>query len=406
MGEVPISRQAVITFAEQCDQGKVREENQDCVRHVRFALGELFIVADGMGGYSGGATASRMVVDGFHEYLASLPQDYSLAQAIREASARVNESIVTAANAPNSPYRKMGSTVVLALIQQDATGTQAWIGHVGDSRAYLARAGELSLITRDHSAVQALLSRNLITPEEALHHPDASVLTRCLGHKGEVEIDIDIVSLEPGDSLLLCSDGLWGFVSEPEIQLVAANAELSVEAAAQALLDLALAAGGQDNIGIEMVRLNLSAAAAAPQSGKRRHIGLMEILALCLLVIAGLGASAYFGMQSQWAKNLRHPHSTPASPTPAPTAVIPETPGVSPTPLVKPKQHEQKKAVTPGTPPGPVPANNKNNGRKNTVSTENHGTPPATDTRHQDSAKPPVDPPAGKTPPSGPATKQ
>jgi hypothetical protein len=239
------------------------------------------------------------------------------------------------------------------------------------------------------------------------------VLTRCLGHKGEVEIDIDIVSLEPGDSLLLCSDGLWGFVPEPEIQLVAANAELSVEAAAQALLDLALAAGGQDNIGIEMVRLNLSAAAAAPPS-KRRHVGFMEILALCLLVIAGLGASAYFGMQSHWMKNLRHPHSTPASPTPAPTVAIPETPGVSPTLPAKPKLHEQKKAVIPGTPPGPaptpvpgpVPANDTNNGQKNTVPTENHGTPPATDTKHQDPAKPSADPSAGKTPPSGPTTKQ
>jgi hypothetical protein len=139
-----------------------------------------------------------------------------------------------------------------------------------------------------------------------------------------------------------------------------------------------------------MVRLNLSAAAAAPPSSKRRHVGFMEILALCLLVIAGLGASAYFGMQSHWIKNLRHPHSTPASTSSAPTAVIPETTGVSPTPLAKPRLHEQKKAVTPGTPPGPapvpgpVPANDTNNGQKNTVPADNHGTPPATDTKHQD----------------------
>jgi protein phosphatase len=316
MSKVLTPQQAVITFGEQCNKGKVREENQDCVLHVRFALGELFIVADGMGGYQGGATASHMVVEGFHEYLASLPKDYPPDQAIREASARVNASIVAAASAPNSPYRQMGSTVVLALIQQDPTGTQAWIGHVGDSRAYLVRAGQLHRITKDHSAVQALLNRNLITPEEALHHPDASVLTRCLGHKGEVEIDIDPISMELGDSLLLCSDGLWGFVPEQELQMVAADPQLTVETAAQSLLDLALAAGGHDNIGIEMVRLNPSAA-ATPRS-KRLHAGGMEILAICLLAFAAVGASAYFGTRSPWVENWRHLHSLSKTGIPAP----------------------------------------------------------------------------------------
>jgi protein phosphatase len=318
MSKVPTPRQTVVTFGEQCDKGKVREENQDCVLHVRFALGELFIVADGMGGYQGGATASHMVVDGFHEYLASLPKDYPPDQAIREASVRVNASIAAAASAPNSPYRQMGSTVVLALIQQDSAGTQAWIGHVGDSRAYLVRASQLQQITKDHSAVQALLNRNLITPEQALHHPDASVLTRCLGHKGEVEIDIDPISMELGDSLLLCSDGLWGFVPEQELQLVATDPELTVETATQSLLDLALAAGGHDNIGIEMVRLSPSAAEAPPVS-RRFHAGVMEILAICLLAFAVVGASAYFGLHSPWVHNLwslLH-HPKPESPVPA-----------------------------------------------------------------------------------------
>ena len=235
---------------------------------------------------------------------------------------------------------------------------------------------------------------------------DAPPITR------EVEINIDIVPLEPGDSLLLCSDGLWGFVPEPEIQLVAANAELSVEAAAQALLDLALDAGGQDNNGIEMVRLNLSAAAAAPQSSKRYHLGFMEILALCLLAIAGLGASAYFGVQSHWAKKLLHPHSVPANPATAPPAVISETPGVSPAHVAKPRLHDQNNAVTPRIPPapppaptpvpgpapGPAPANNTINGQKPSVTPEKPVVPPATDIKHQDPPKPPVDPPAGKTP--------
>jgi len=256
MSEKPIPRPLVFAFAEQCDRGSVREENQDNVLHVCIPLGALLIVADGIGGYSGGATASRMVIAGFHAYLAALPRDYPADRAIIEASARANATIVAAASAPNSPFRRMGSTVVLALLQQDTTGTFAWIGHIGDSRAYLVRDGRLTRITNDHSAVQALLDRNLITPEQARNHPDASVLTRSLGHQPEVEIDLEKLPLVAGDSLLLCSDGLWGYVSEVEIERAATNPDLTPEAASKALLDLALSAGGHDNIGIEMVRLS------------------------------------------------------------------------------------------------------------------------------------------------------
>lgn len=257
MNEVPIPGQPVIAIAEECHRGKVREENQDNIRHARIAMGELLIVADGIGGYLGGATASRLAVESFHDYMASLPADYPPEQAIKEASARANASILSESNTPDSNFRRMGSTVVLALIAQDANGIQAWIGHIGDSRAYLARAGQLIRLTNDHSAVQALLNRNLITPQEALNHPDASVLTRSLGHQSEVEIDIEPFPLQDGDSLLLCSDGLWGYVPEPEVRVVAANPELTVANAARTLLELALAAGGHDNIGIELARLTL-----------------------------------------------------------------------------------------------------------------------------------------------------
>jgi protein phosphatase len=135
----------------------------------------------------------------------------------------VNASIITAATAPDSPSRQMGSTVVLALLQQDATGVTAWIGHGGDSRADLVHAAELIRITNDHSAVQALLNRNLITPEQAFTHPDTSVLTRSMGNNGQVEIEIDMVPIDPGDNLLLCPDGLWAYVAESEIRTVVSN---------------------------------------------------------------------------------------------------------------------------------------------------------------------------------------
>jgi protein phosphatase len=180
----------------------------------------------------------------------------------------------------------MGSTVVVALIQQEANGTYAWIGHIGDSRAYLVRAGRLHRLTIDHSAVQAMLSRNLITPEEAQNHPDSSVLTRSLGHKPEVEIDIEQHPLAVGDTLLLCSDGLWGFVREQEILRVADNPGLTVEAAAHDLLELALAVGGHDNIGIEMARL-IQPPDLPPQKTEN-YIALKVVLAMLLLAFVAV----------------------------------------------------------------------------------------------------------------------
>lgn len=252
-----------IAFAERCDRGSKREENQDSVLRSTLALGELMIVADGVGGYKGGAIASRMVVDGLHESMKNLPESYSPEAAIREAIAQCNSSIFAAAHAVDSPNPHMGSTVVLALVRQFADGVRAWIGHIGDSRAYLVRDARMCLLTHDHSAVQTLLDRNLITPEEAFNHPDASVLTRSLGHQPEVEIDIEEFALKRGDSLLLCSDGLWGYVPGAAIENVVSDSSLSVDDAAQGLLDLALAAGGHDNIGIELARLSLAAAIAA-----------------------------------------------------------------------------------------------------------------------------------------------
>jgi protein phosphatase len=181
----------------------------------------------------------------------------------------------------------------MALVQRDAAGIHAWVGHIGDSRAYLLRAGRLHRLTTDHTAVQALLNRSLITPEEALHHPDASVLSRSLGHQSDVEIDIEQHPLAVDDTLLLCSDGLWGYVSEQDIQYTVDNPGFTLEAAAHDLLRLALAAGGHDNIGIEMARLT-------PPLEEPHHEGFHPswklILILFLLAITVVGVLAYFAL--------------------------------------------------------------------------------------------------------------
>ena len=324
MSELSLRGTLAVSFGEVCDRGKVREENQDSVRSASIPLGELFIVADGIGGYQGGATASRMVVEGFHSQLAARPANYPPDHALIEACTYTNTSIHNAAMSGDPSLQRMGSTVVLALIQTvgnsgpeakgpEARGPEAWIGHVGDSRAYLIRNGQMRKLTSDHSAVQALLSRNLITEEEARNHPDASVLTRSLGHRPEVEIEIDRVALQAGDALLLCSDGLWGYVADADIAAVATDSSLSVQTIADTLLHQALAAGGQDNIGIEYIRMEGSLAStlvqapAAPQvfprsaaeappdaeeSAARKGRYRQQLLAVGLLLLAGCG---YFG---------------------------------------------------------------------------------------------------------------
>jgi PPM family protein phosphatase len=291
MSDIAVNGQPSILFAEECDRGKVRKENQDTVLHASITLGELLIVADGIGGYTGGATASRLAVDAFYEHLSALPRDYAPENAIIEAAGHANANILAAAKEPGTPNARMGSTVVVALVQQDIDGSHAWVGHIGDSRAYLFRAGRLHRLTIDHSAVQSLLDRNLIAPEEARHHPDASVLSRSLGHHGTAEIDIEQHPLTVGDTLLLCSDGLWGSVSELEIQKTAADLTIPLGTAAHNLLGLALAAGGRDNVSIEMARI--TAPTAVAQRRMEFPLALKMILVMFFLGLTGLGILTY-----------------------------------------------------------------------------------------------------------------
>lgn len=267
MSAVSIPDAVAITFAGQCDRGRVREENQDSVLRKSTPLGDLMIVADGIGGYAGGGVASYMAVETISSCVAGMPAFFPAEIAIEEAVCHANAAITVAAAEPGSPNSRMGSTVVVALLRTEPdraqAPVQALIGHVGDSRAYLLHHGRLTRLTRDHSAVQELIDTELITLDEADDHPDASMLTRCLGHEPSVRVDLRDVSLEVGDSLLLCSDGLWGYVSEQEIERIVADPALDAEAASKALLDLALAAGGHDNVGIQLARVSVPAIRSA-----------------------------------------------------------------------------------------------------------------------------------------------
>jgi PPM family protein phosphatase len=242
------SPQLVVSVGVQCHVGKERTENQDRVTRAATPFGDLFVVADGVGGYQGGAEAAQATVDGFVSYLNShgnMPLQDALQQAVRSISADLQQR-----SAGNASRHGMGSTVVLAVIH----GSSATYAHAGDSRAYLLRDQHLQQLTRDHSVMERLVSQGVLSLEQARQHPDASVLTRAIGSSSDVSLDISEVALQPRDALLLCSDGLWAYAQHNEMEAVAASENLSSSAIATALLNLALKGGGGDNISIQFLR--------------------------------------------------------------------------------------------------------------------------------------------------------
>jgi serine/threonine protein phosphatase PrpC len=276
-----------IVFAEECDSGTLREEDRDSVLHVRINQGDLLMVAGGIGGGQAGAIASRLAVDHFYAHIAALARDYPTGTAIQEAAELANQKILEAAAAMNT---QMGSTLAVALLREEANGSRAWVGPIGDCRAYLVRAERLNRLTTDHSAAQSLLSRGLIAPEELPQHPDALVPDRLLGHQPQVKIDIEEHPLAIGDTLLLCSGGLWSTVPDREIESAVTGAE--VETCAHKLLELALNAGGHGNIAIEMARL-IPPPVVVPQDKSAISFARKLVLTVFLLAAAGLCVLLY-----------------------------------------------------------------------------------------------------------------
>jgi protein phosphatase len=215
----------------------------------------LFIVADGMGGHEGGEIASGMLVKAIArlavaEWLPRLAEgeeqnDHGewLSGAVQSANEHIYEWARQAG-------LEMGTTVVVALL----IGDRGHIAHVGDSRAYRINPAGLERLTIDHSLVESLVVANQISREEARDHPQVNVIYRTIGDKQQVEIDVSPVRLTRGDSLLLCSDGLTGMLTDESIhQIVSAAA--SPQAACDALVDAANKAGGEDNITVMIIKL-------------------------------------------------------------------------------------------------------------------------------------------------------
>lgn len=227
------------------DPGKVRQNNEDALLSGGDRDPGLFVVADGIGGFEAGEVASSMVI----ESLQTLGPGDPLEPAIQEANRRVYSAARS-----NEKLSGMGTTVVAARITENGGGAEAEIAHVGDSRLYLVRDGELSPLTEDHSLVAEMVRSGNLTRAQASDHPQKNLITRALGAEEEVEVDTTRHSLRHGDRLVLCSDGLPDMVTEERIsELATDDAPGSAEESVRSLISAALDAGGSDNVTVLVV---------------------------------------------------------------------------------------------------------------------------------------------------------
>jgi serine/threonine protein phosphatase PrpC len=223
------------------DLGRQRQGNEDNF----FVRAPLFVVADGMGGAQAGEVASEIAVRSFDDELpnGSLPE--ALTRVIQGANKRIHDKARS-----DESMHGMGTTTTAAYVDDD----EVVIAHVGDSRAYLLRDGDLIRLTKDHSLVGELVARGKLTEEQAEQHPQRSVITRALGPEADVQVDVDIFPAKAGDLFLLCSDGLTSMVHEPKLRPLFEDTE-SLETLGKRLIDAANAAGGRDNITVILFRL-------------------------------------------------------------------------------------------------------------------------------------------------------
>jgi len=247
-----------LRYAARSDVGLVRSNNQDSA----YAGPHLLMVADGMGGHAGGDVASSVAVAAFAPLDGESHGPDDALDQLEEALADARDEII--ARSESDPELSGMGTTVLAILR---AGNKLAMVHLGDSRGYLMRDGVLTQVTTDHTFVQHLVDIGRITPQEAEHHPQRSVVMRVLGDfDPEVTPDLSVREARPGDRWLLCSDGLSGFVSAETIEETMASIE-DVDACADRLVQLALRAGGGDNITVvlaDVIELDAVADGAGP----------------------------------------------------------------------------------------------------------------------------------------------
>lgn len=242
------------------DVGRRRKINEDSflvAPEVR-----LYAVCDGMGGHNAGEVASRMAIETLSSFVEKSAVEQEItwpwgidsglsfdANRIKTAIKLANARVFQAAD-NREELSGMGTTVVAVLVDGDLMT----IGSAGDSRCYLLRGGELRQLTRDDSWVSAALGEGILSSDDVEHHPLRNVITKAVGARDTIDLDVVEQKLEPGDVVLLCSDGLHGLVSDPQLSALLVPMPDSLEVAAGRLIDAANEAGGRDNITAVLLR--------------------------------------------------------------------------------------------------------------------------------------------------------
>jgi serine/threonine protein phosphatase PrpC/uncharacterized membrane protein YgcG len=294
-------RESMLKVVEQAfrtDTGRQRDANEDCY----FASSPVFAVADGMGGAQAGEVASRLAAESFD----SVQRGTESPEAYLKAIAKTANARIHRVSQSDKSRSGMGTTLTAALLEGDEVG----LAHVGDSRAYLFRGGELKLLTSDHSLVEELRRQGRLTDEQAEDHPQRSIITRALGPERDVDVDTMTYRARPDDVYLLCSDGLTTMVKEERIAEILRESR-TLDQAADSLIAEANEAGGRDNITVVAFRVDDAGAPVRPED-QRTLIG--PAAGEAGLTAAGVEAAA----AREQAERVREPAAARRRGAPAP----------------------------------------------------------------------------------------
>ncbi|MDW8059186.1 MAG: protein phosphatase 2C domain-containing protein [Thermomicrobium sp.] len=283
-------RDTVLVVGAATDPGPVREQNEDAVLVVDPASpeaqenGVLLAIADGMGGYRGGEVAAHLAIETLREEFYAAPVEVAeIAKRLQQAFRRANERILQEWQ-PHGEEQLMGTTLVAAVIRGDSLV----VANVGDSRAYLVRARRPTRITRDHSLVAEQVEAGLMTQEEARGSSYRNVITRALGYRPKVEVDIFELRLMSDDRFVLTSDGVHDVLTDEEIASVALAAE--PERAARLLVERAIEQGSQDNASavVAWLRPIQTREAEEPSEGGATNLWMLVLVVLGLVVFVAI----------------------------------------------------------------------------------------------------------------------
>ncbi len=287
----------VIINENHSDIGRVRAANEDYFGSYSGSFGNLIIVCDGMGGYKGGATASKLAVENISAHFAELQftENTDLADELNFSLQRAHYKIREEA-ARDPELKEMGSTAVVLLINNN----RFYTAHAGDSRIYLIRKGKIYQITKDHSLVQKMVDSQMITEEEAKNHPRRNVILNALGAEKDFFSDVSAPEqLFEEDIFVLCSDGLTGHVEDSEILKIAT--ENDPRQAVLSLVKLANDRGGKDNITVQIVKVQKKGQTVS--NNKKYKFGMPALVVSGLLLIA-VSAVYFTGVYRPWIESI------------------------------------------------------------------------------------------------------